>query len=758
MLLDEKLSQEIRGIYNKLFNESEILSKIQLTKYYDTFRQRFGPDKLRALDGEELLITMHDHGNRDSLVYWLEFKNDEEFPAHFGSIAGGSALKFGIYKRKETGAWMTGSAQAQTEIVIEEAIGRARKHRDDLIAAATLLENFSSNGSDEEYGKLQEDLDTIAPSICDTAWGHKYLSLLYPEKLDDYHNTDYQRFHLIMLLQIPPSGEGRFVMAGRYVAIANELEIPINSLTAITNFRHGRPHRYWRIGTSDGKEPRNHWPEMRDGNYVAVGWTKVGDLSTVERTQDGKETIRQLLQANYSNTPQVMGRWTKQLFDFSTAIHENDIVLAAEGSTMLGIGRVTGGYKYDGTIEFCHMIPVQWLTLQEWKPPVVEGRRTTVHPMRKDIRNIIEIETRILHASPIVATVPFLTEGTEKRIYSILERKGQVVIYGPPGTGKTYWAQKTARELAAISNFKLPFHSLNDKQKSSILGEDGKATGTVRFCCFHPAYGYEDFLEGYRPEASNGQVNFVLRDGIFKALCEDASANPQYQYYLVIDEINRGDIPRIFGELMTILEKDKRGNPIILPLSKQSFKVPSNVYIIGTMNTADRSIALLDTALRRRFGFIELMPDISILGDVTIEGIPLGPWLSALNQRVCDSVGRDARNLQIGHSYLLENGLPIKDFSKLAKVIFEDLIPLLQEYCYEDYSALEKILGEGLIDRNKQQIRYELFDGSRQEELVQALLAPSPEILTTPQAQVSEVDAAEEEGDLEDEGDNNEEQ
>ncbi|GAJ02331.1 unnamed protein product, partial [marine sediment metagenome] len=285
--------------------------------------------------------------------------------------------KFGIYKRRETGAWMTGSPQAQTEIVVDEAIDRARKHRNDLIAGAELLEKLPLNASDEEYRKLQEDLNTMTPSICDTAWGHKYLSLLYPDKLDDYHNADYQRFHLIKLLQMPPTGEGRFFMAGRYIAIANELEIPINGLTSITNFRHGRPHHYWRIGTSDGTEPRNHWPEMRDGDYVAVGWAKVGNLSGIERTQEHKEKIRQLLQTNYSNTPQVMGRWTKQLFDFITAIHENDIVLAAEGATVLAIGRVTGIYKYDQSMEFCHMIPVKWLSLEEWQLPIIEGRRAT---------------------------------------------------------------------------------------------------------------------------------------------------------------------------------------------------------------------------------------------------------------------------------------------------------------------------------------------------------------------------------------------
>ena len=259
----------------------------------------------------------------------------------------------------------------------------------------------------------------------------------------------------------------------------------------------------------------------------------------------------------------------------------------------------------------------------------------------------------------------------------MLERKGQVILYGPPCTGKTYWAEVTARELVARSCFGTPFEQLTGDQKTLILGDGNNSHGLVRLCSFHPAYGYEDFLEGFRPETVNGQMHFTLKDGVFKNLCKDAQASPDRKFYLIIDEINRGDIPRIFGELLSVLEKNKRGKAILLPLTGKPFQVPDNVYVIGTMNTADRSIALLDTALRRRFGFIELMTDDSVLGDAVVGGIPLGPWLKALNERICDHVGRDARNLQIGHSYLLEDEHPIGDFSTFAKVIQDDILPLL---------------------------------------------------------------------------------
>jgi 5-methylcytosine-specific restriction protein B len=236
----------------------------------------------------------------------------------------------------------------------------------------------------------------------------------------------------------------------------------------------------------------------------------------------------------------------------------------------------------------------------------------------------------------------------------------------------------------------------------------------------------------------NGSICFPLRDGAFKTLSAKALTRPDEPFFLIIDEINRGDIPRIFGELMTVLEKTKRGKCIALPPDGTPFCVPPNVHIIGTMNTADRSIALLDTALRRRFGFIELMPDSSIFGGAVVGGIPLGPWLDALNQRVCEHVGRDARNLQIGHTYLLEHGEPVAEFSRFRCILREEIIPLLEEYCYEDYSALAKILGPGLVDEDRQAIQEDLFHPEREQDLVQALLAPCSEIAASFQAIAAE--------------------
>lgn len=744
MILSEKITEELKTSYQKLIEQGDLPSKDQLAQYYRTFRQRFGPDKLQSLNGETLLDTMHAHGNQDSLVYWLEFKNDEEFPAQFGSIAGGSALKFGIYKRRETGIWMTGSPQNQQELSVAEAIEIAGKHRDRLVAGANLLEKLPVNGTDEDYRNLQEQMDLVAPDVSGTSWGHKYFSLLYPDKLDDYHNPDYQRFHLITLLQIPPAGEGRYLVAGRYVAIANELGMPLNHLTSLLNRRNRRPHRYWRIGTQLGGT-NDIWPMMKKNGTIAIGWEKLGDLSYISQNQESKDKLLVAMEIHDPNSPQQIGKNTKQVFDFVATIQENDIILAAAGNTVLGIGRVTGKYSYEAGSDAPHRRPVEWLSWDAWKMPNPEGLRRTVYEIRKNVDNQIEIERRILPeklvlpppVGPDGPVLPPTLTGIPGRIQTILERKRQVILYGPPGTGKTYWAERTARDLAAYACFGQAFSDLPDEKQSAITGAE-KGHGLVRLCSFHPAYGYEDFLEGYRPQETNGQLAFTRRDGIFKKLCADAGENPSTKFYLIIDEINRGDIPRIFGELLTILEKDKRHKSILLPLSGEPFHVPDNVYLIGTMNTADRSIALLDTALRRRFGFIELMPDSSALGNVVIEGIPLGPWLNALNNAICEHIGRKARNLQIGHAYFLDGDKPVSGFAELARIIHDDILPLLEEYCYEDYETLNKILGEGLVDKNKQRIRHEIFTAGREDDLIQALKAIDPNLDTSIQAVTAE--------------------
>jgi 5-methylcytosine-specific restriction protein B len=224
------------------------------------------------------------------------------------------------------------------------------------------------------------------------------------------------------------------------------------------------------------------------------------------------------------------------------------------------------------------------------------------------------------------------------------------------------------------------------------------------FITFHQSYSYEEFVEGIRPsladEEAQGELGYELVDGVFKKLCIRARNNPTERYALFIDEINRGNISKIFGELITLMEESKRENgkePLMvrLPYSQEQFSVPSNLHVIGTMNTADRSLALLDTALRRRFSFEEFMPDISLLEDVKVsEGglkLNVAKLLDAMNRRIELLYDREHT---IGHAFFMGADWETPTINSLCLTFSRKIIPLLQEYFFEDWDKIRLILGD----------------------------------------------------------------
>jgi 5-methylcytosine-specific restriction protein B len=753
-VIEPSLFAELQAGIQRATATGQLPNSEELTRQTTLFRDRFGPEALRQIDGEALLQAMHgrqDAGQR-CLDYWLEFKNDDEFTTRvFGSIAGGSALKFEIFQRPSDGTWIGGSSRKQRVLTTNEAIAVARRQRDELIAGAAAIEAMrAGDASDPAYSALQETMERVAPTTSSTAWAHKYWALLHPDGLDFYHMPGLQRFHLLKLLQMPPDRKGlclpdspRFNCAGRFVSLARDIGVPMPALNRFLESRSGALHSYWKVGTTSGSSGQSFWAGMRDGNFVAIGWADaVRDLTNVITLEysAAKADIRgRLAAADYAEG--IATRKAGEILNFAKVMAERDIVLACEGETILGIGEVIGRYEYDGSLRFPHKRPVKWLSLDTWHLPENEGPRTTVYQVgRTSATNVLETERRLAHRTPLVPTtaprsaekpLPALT-GPVARVQAILQRKGQVILYGPPGTGKTYTARLAAVELAARHSLRKTFAELTQQEIADIEKHDG----LVRTCTFHPGWGYEDFMEGLRPVAKDDRLAFEPRDGVFKRLCTDAREKLDTNFYLVIDEINRGDIPRIFGELLTVLEYDKRGKEITLPITGDPFSVPRNVFLLGTMNTADRSISLLDAALRRRFGFIELMPDSSML-KTRAGTLRLGLWLDALNIRLRRHLKRDARNLQVGHSYLLPG--QVASFADFARVLRDDILPLLEEYCYDDPEMLKAIAGDIVDVQDGGRIREELFEPNREDALLDAVSFPEMDAL------VQETDASDEE-------------
>ena len=274
-----------------------------------------------------------------------------------------------------------------------------------------------------------------------------------------------------------------------------------------------------------------------------------------------------------------------------------------------------------------------------------------------------------------------------------------MILYGPPGTGKTY---HTLLYAVAVIEEKSLSDIVNEPLEDIIKRyHHYKADGLIEFTTFHQSYSYEEFIEGIRPVMNSdsndaiSDVKYIVSSGLFKNFCDRAKQSIQTNHVFIIDEINRGNIAKIFGELITLIEPSKRigqleGTYARLPYSKESFGVPDNIYIIGTMNTADRSISTIDTALRRRFHFKEMQPDPSVLSGICVEDLSIQKLLSHMNQKI--SVLYD-REHTIGHAYFM----PLKNnptVEMLASIFKSAILPLLQEYFYEDYEKIRLVLGD----------------------------------------------------------------
>ena len=262
------------------------------------------------------------------------------------------------------------------------------------------------------------------------------------------------------------------------------------------------------------------------------------------------------------------------------------------------------------------------------------------------------------------------------------------VLSGPPGTGKTFDA--VTETVITVGG-----HPSSERSEVKNRFNELRRHGRVEFVTFHQNYAYEDFIEGIRPvlDKTQGELRYELRDGIFKRIAKRASDDPDKRYALIIDEINRGNIAKIFGELITLIESSKRLGKedeatATLPYSQESFGVPDNLYLIGTMNTADRGIALLDVALRRRFEFIPRMPNANHDGiSEDVQGVDCRKLLQAINDRIVENLDREH---QIGHTYFLR----VRDLDELRRVFQTQVVPLLQEYFYDDWEKMGVVLND----------------------------------------------------------------
>lgn len=466
-----------------------------------------------------------------------------------------------------------------------------------------------------------------------------------------------------------------------------------------------RPIRYWKLAVG---EDASQWMAWRSGNFVAIGWDELGDLSRIQRRE-----FEQRRDALLRQFPERTQRSANLVWLFAHQVQPGDrVVVSRNPQEIVGIGTVNGAYYFVPDTYKGHCLPVEWddltprsVDLPGWRRPLVELSTEQFASLRTApviVSEQPEVQPRRLAETPVAYVVgssqpdpdqratrtnddrlPAEVVRSEQPLYPLsdlakqigydeeqvarwlraIERKGQAIFYGPPGVGKTFIAQELARHLM------------------------GGSDGFWELVQFHAAYTYEDFIQGLRPRAAaGGYPEFRLEPGRFLTFCRLAEGRSG-RCVLIIDEINRANLARVLGELLYLLEYRDQTIPLA---GGGRLHIPTNVRILGAMNTADRSIALVDYALRRRFAFIALRPNYELLYRFHTEQrtdfpiTALIEQLKRLNQRIADE------HYAIGHSFFLRATLA----EEIAEIWEMEIEPYLEEFFFDQPATVEEFRWE----------------------------------------------------------------
>ncbi|MBR7148250.1 MAG: AAA family ATPase [Firmicutes bacterium] len=428
--------------------------------------------------------------------------------------------------------------------------------------------------------------------------------------------------------------------------------------------------------------PEKDWKELLDENKMVIEWTNLGDLNQYDKKESIREKMQELNGSNDKFRNPTVITW-----EFANEMEQGDVVYAKKDKeTILARGIVKSEYKFDDE----HFRTVEWKENIQ-KNPV---QRSTRQMMLTDITDYME-DVKLLEnlfqeeIAEITDSAPeekkykeyteekfleavYMDEKEYHKLVKLLRMKKNVILQGAPGVGKTFAAKRLAY---------------------SMMGEENP--DRIEMVQFHQSYSYEDFVVGYRPT----ETGFKQAFGTFYNFCKkvhednaDRDVEDYRDYFFIIDEINRGNLSKIFGELFMLIEHDKRDKELSLLYVNEKFSIPQNVYIIGMMNTADRSLAMMDYALRRRFAFYEFGPAFESdqfkkyqkqVNHAKFDAL-IG-CVKALN----DAIEQDpalGRGFRVGHSYFCvpEDKIHMIDDEWIENVIDYELIPLLEEYWFDE--------------------------------------------------------------------------
>lgn len=421
------------------------------------------------------------------------------------------------------------------------------------------------------------------------------------------------------------------------------------------------------------------WEKFYRDGVMALGWNEMGDLNDFNSKAEIAQRMSELYGGESSHSNDALTLW-----QFYNEIQPGDIIFVKRGrKDILGMGTVESEYQYDEDGgEYPHFRRVNWTDKGHWKKENAFAMKTLTDVTKytdfveSTVAKIVEDRPEPEPVQPKSLTIlpdndpyapedflndVYMDEHSYETLVSLIRTKKNVILQGAPGVGKTYAAKRLAY---------------------SMMGE--KDAERVMMVQFHQSYSYEDFIMGFRPS----EKGFELKHGAFYTFCKKAEEDSDNEYFFIIDEINRGNLSKIFGELFMLIESDKRNIELRLLYANEKFSVPANVYIIGMMNTADRSLAMLDYALRRRFAFFEMQPGFENDGfrayRMALQSDRFNRLIQCvenLNNVIAadESLGEGFR---IGHSYFCN--LKEADEQTLSNIVEFELIPLLKEYWFDE--------------------------------------------------------------------------
>lgn len=583
------------------------------------FKTRFSPEVLENLTEETILTSIfYTAGdNTNTLCCWLEM--NKECRSLFGSIAGGSAYKFGLFQRKETGVWTTGSPQKPQELTEEEAIELGKNIRDALVNGVHIIRDAKLE-SLEDYEKLDDILkNEVGSQYYNWGWFHKYFSIICNDKLCGFHSTDWQ-VHVLRALKIKPS-EKYYARSGQISMIQNYAGWYYRQFIDVFVEWFGEPKTFVRLGTSD--DEKNYAAEWHKRGVVGIGWPKTGTLSEYVKGDgiDRKEIQDKLTEVYYPNDQRTASRKAGEIARFYKC-DSNTVFVLMDGEKLIALADAIGDYFFDMRSEMAHLRRATWKFVFENDailPEKTEGKLTSCYQLSNE-DNLLYLYDRYYYGdeNDYKLDEENEKEQSEQEVQKKIEfHTGYLsdfarnrILFGAPGTGKSYTVNRESKELL----------------------KDGAEDDYERVT-FHPDYSYANFVGTYKPipvkdEYGNETITYAYVPGPFMRVYVKALANSREDaikpFLLIIEEINRANVAAVFGDIFQLLDRGddnvseypiQASEDIKNYLTKElggkpedytKLRLPDNMFIWATMNSADQGVFPMDTAFKRRWDFTYL--------------------------------------------------------------------------------------------------------------------------------------------------------